>query len=190
MDNIRDSATKDSAGSGTAIEKHLFLRVMGSFASGVTIVTTAGSDGEPKGFTASSVSSLSLEPRMLLVCVNEHSTSLESIKEAGVFGVNILSAAQQEVAQQFATRAVKRFEGLRWRHGTTTSVPIIDGSLAYAECRLVDTCKGGDHVILMGEIVAADAHEAEPLLYFRGRYGRYDAVIAPVVHPADIWEIW
>ncbi len=172
------------------IERHLFLRVMGSFATGVTIVTVKGKDGENRGFTASAVSSLSLEPRMLLVCVSEHSTSLDIIKEVGVFTVNILASTQQEIAQQFATRAGDRFAGLRWRTGTETGTPIIDGALAYAECKLVDTCKGGDHVILMGEIIAADAHEAEPLLYFRGRYGTYDAVVAPVVHPADIWEIW
>jgi flavin reductase (DIM6/NTAB) family NADH-FMN oxidoreductase RutF len=173
-----------------SIEKHQFLRVMGSFASGVTIISVMGKDGQPHGFTASAVSSLSLEPRMLLVCINEHSSTLETIKEAGSFAVNILSTDQQETAQQFATRRDHRFGGVRWRPGPETGVPILDGSLAYAECRLTDTCKGGDHVILMGEIVAGDAHEAEPLLYFRGRYGTYEAVVAPVVHPADIWEIW
>jgi flavin reductase (DIM6/NTAB) family NADH-FMN oxidoreductase RutF len=172
------------------IDRHLFLRVMGSFATGVTVVTVVGKDGGKRGFTASAVSSLSLEPRMLLICVSEHSTSLDVIKEAGVFAVNILSSTQQEIAQQFATRAGDRFAGLRWHPGAETGSPIISGSLAFAECRLVDTCQGGDHVILMAEIIAADAHEAEPLLYFRGRYGTYDAVVAPVVHPADIWEIW
>ncbi len=89
-----------------------------------------------------------------------------------------------------ATRRENRFEGLRWRQGAETGAPVLDGSLAYAECRLIDTARGGDHVILMGEVVGGDAHEAEPLLYFRGRYGTYEAVVAPVVHPADIWEIW
>ena len=172
------------------IDKHLFLRVMGSFATGVAVVTVASKLGELRGFTASAVSSLSLEPRMLLVCVNEHSTTLDILKEAGTFALNIMSSTQQEIAQQFATRAGDRFAGIKWRPGPETGAPIIDGSLAYAECRLVDTCKGGDHIIVMGEIIAADAHEAEPLLYFRGRYGTYDAVVAPVVHPADIWEIW
>lgn len=172
------------------IEKHLFMRVMGSFASGVTVVTVMGKDGTPSGFTASAVSSLSLEPRMLLVCVNELSNTLEAIREAGVFAVNIMSTSQQEVAQQFAGRSEDRFAGIKWRLGQETGAPVIDGSLAYAECHLVDTCKGGDHVIMMGEIVAADAHEAEPLLYFKGRYGTYGAVVAPVVHPADIWEVW
>ncbi len=172
------------------IEKHLFMRVMGSMASGVTVVTTIGTDGEPRGFTASAVTSLSLEPRLLLVCVSERSTSLAAITESKTFVVNVMSAAQQEIAQQFATPNGNRFAGIRWRHGTETGGPVIDSSLAYAECRLVATCQGGDHFILMGEIVAGDAHEAEPLLYFRGRYGKYEAVIAPVVHPADIWEIW
>jgi flavin reductase (DIM6/NTAB) family NADH-FMN oxidoreductase RutF len=172
------------------IEKHLFLRVMGSFASGVTVVTVMDQDGVPRGFTASAVSSLSLEPRMLLVCVSERSSTLDVLARAGSFAVNILSADQQHVAQQFATADGDRFAGLRWRQGAETGNPVIDGALAYAECRLTDTCKGGDHVIVMGEILAGDAHEAEPLLYFRGRYGRYEAVVAPVVYPADIWEIW
>jgi flavin reductase (DIM6/NTAB) family NADH-FMN oxidoreductase RutF len=177
-------------GKAEQIDKHLFLRVMGSFATGVTVVTVTGKNAEQRGFTASAVSSLSLEPRMLLVCLNEHSTSLDIIKEAGVFAVNILASNQQEVAQQFATRAGDRFKGVRWKPGPVMGAPIISGSLAYAECRLVDTCKGGDHMILMAEIVAADAHEAEPLLYFRGRYGTYGAVVAPVVHPAVLWEVW
>jgi flavin reductase (DIM6/NTAB) family NADH-FMN oxidoreductase RutF len=172
------------------MEKYEFRRVMGSFASGVTVTTVMGVDGMPRGFTASAVSSLSLEPRMLLVCVNEKSTSLKVIQEAGNFTVNILAADQQEVAQQFATQGEDRFAGIRWRRGPETGAPVIDGSLAYAECKLAGSCRGGDHVVLMGEIVGGDAHEAEPLLYFRGRYGRYEAVVAPVVHPADIWEIW
>ena len=172
------------------IEKDLFRRVMGSFASGVTVVTVKGQDGEPAGFTANAVTSLSIEPRLLLVCVSDQSPTLAMIQEAGSFVVNILSAEQQESAQQFATRPYNRFEGVRWRPGHETGAPVLDGSLAYAECKLSSTAKGGDHVILMGEILGGDANEAEPLLYFRGRYGTYDAVVSPVVHPADIWEIW
>jgi flavin reductase (DIM6/NTAB) family NADH-FMN oxidoreductase RutF len=174
-----------------SIEKDLFRRVMGSFASGVTVVTVKADDGqEPTGFTANAVSSLSIEPRMLLVCVNDRSSTLALIEQAGYFVVNILSARQQEIAQQFATRRDNRFEGIRWRPGHETGAPVLDGSLAYAECKLTGTARGGDHVILMGEILAGDANEAEPLLYFRGRYGTYDAVVSPVIHPADIWEIW
>jgi 3-hydroxy-9,10-secoandrosta-1,3,5(10)-triene-9,17-dione monooxygenase reductase component len=173
-----------------SIEKHLFVRVMGSFASGVTVVTTKSAEGLPLGFTASAVTSLSLEPRQLLVCVNENSSTLEEIRASGVFTVNILTTEQQDIAQRFSTRRNDRFEGIRWRPGPVTGMPVLDGSLAYAECRLRDTCQGGDHIILIAEILAGDAHEAEPLLYFRGRYGTYEAVVAPVVHPADIWEIW
>ena len=172
------------------MELHQFRRVMGSLASGVTVTTVMGADGAPRGFTASAVTSLSLEPRMLLVCVSTRSSSLQIIEEVGSFGVNILAADQQEVAQQFAQQGEDRFAGLRWRRGPEMGAPVIDGSLAYAECKLAGLHQGGDHVIIMGEIVGGDAHEAEPLLYFRGRYGRYEAVVAPVVHPADIWEIW
>jgi flavin reductase (DIM6/NTAB) family NADH-FMN oxidoreductase RutF len=173
-----------------AIEKYQFQRVMGSFASGVTVVTVMGADGVPRGFTASAVTSLSLEPRMLLVCVSDKSATLDVIKQAGAFAVNIMTASQQHIAQQFASQQADRFAGVRWRPGAETGAPVIDGSLAYAECRVADIASGGDHGIIMGEIVAGDAHEAEPLLYFRGRYGRYDAVIAPMINPAELWEIW
>src|SRR5438067_7572666 len=99
------------------IEKHLFSRMMGSFASGVTVITVMGKDRAPRGFTANAVSSLSLEPRLLLVCVSEKSTSLRSIQEIGSFAINILTTDQQEVAQQFAVQAGDRFKGLRWRSG-------------------------------------------------------------------------
>ena len=134
-----------------SIEKSLFLRVMGSFASGVTIITVIGRDGQPHGLTASAVTSLSLEPRMLLICVNERFSTLDEIKSAGTFAINILATEQQDTAQQFATRKGDRFGGVRWRPGPETGAPVLDGSLAYAECRLRDTCKGGDHVIVMAE---------------------------------------
>lgn len=173
-----------------AADKHLFRRIMGSFASGVTVVTAIGADGKPQGFTASAVSSLSLDPQLLLVCISERSATLQAIRESGTFGVNILTASQHEAAQQFASRAADRFAGIRWRRSPQAGVPVLDGSLAYAECRLHDTCIGGDHVVLMGEVVAGEAHEAEPLLYYKGRYGIYEATTPPVSYPADIWEIW
>src|SRR4051794_3870194 len=99
-------------------EKDLFRRVMGSFASGVTVVTTLDADGTPRGFTASAVSSLSLEPRLLLVCVNNASASLTAIQARGAFVVNIMAGEMQAVASRFAGRMPDKFNGVAWTPGT------------------------------------------------------------------------
>ena len=157
-----------------AIEKDLFRRVMGSFASGVTVVTTYEPEGEPRGFTASAVSSLSMEPRQLLVCINNFSATLDTIREVGAFAINILANEQQAIAGRFAARSGDKFAGVAWEPGTL-GMPILAGALAYAECRLAATYPGGDHTIMVGEVVAAAARDAAPLLYFRGAYGEVKA---------------
>ncbi len=172
-----------------AIDEDLFRRVMGSFASGVTIVTTLDPDGQPRGFTASGMSSVSLEPRLLLVCVNTNSSTLAAMQTRGAFAVNILSEAQQALAQRFAARLEGKFGGVAWRPGET-GVPLLDGSLAYAECRVYHVYEGGDHVIILGEVVAAGVGDAVPLLYLRGRYGVYHGGISSVLGSAEDWEIW
>lgn len=171
------------------IESDLFRRVMGSFASGVTIVTTLDAQGEPRGFTASGVSSLSLEPRLLLVCVNRQSATLEAVEHSKSFVVNILADHQRDLAHLFAARQPAKFTGVPWQPGTT-GAPILPGVLAHAECRLHSVQPGGDHVIILGEVVAAEAGDAVPLLYFRGRYGVYHGGIASVLGSAEDWEIW
>ena len=172
-----------------AIEADLFRRVMGSFASGVTIVTTLDDDGQPRGFTASGMSSLSLDPRLLLVCVSTTSTTLAAIQARGAFVVNILTEAQRDLAQRFAARLEGKFAGIAWRPGTT-GTPVLNDALAHAECRVYRIYEGGDHIIILGEVVAAAAGDAVPLLYFRGRYGAYQGGISSVLGSAEDWEIW
>ena len=172
-----------------AIDTDLFRRVMGSFASGVTIVTTLDETGEPRGFTASGMSSLSLNPRLLLVCVNTTSATLAAIQARGGFVVNILTDAQRELAQRFASRLEGKFAGVAWQPGSTGD-PVLTGALAHAECRIYRIYEGGDHVIILGEVVAAAAGDAVPLLYFRGRYGAYQGGISSVLGSAEDWEIW
>jgi len=171
------------------IEADVFRRVMGSFASGVTIVTALDPDGAPRGFTASGMSSLSLNPRLLLICVNAASATLSAIQEQGVFAVNILAEQQRELAQRFASRLPDKFAGVEWQPGAT-GAPLMAGSLAHAECRVYRVYEGGDHVVILGEVVAAAASDAVPLLYFRGRYGVYHGGIASVLGSAEDWEIW
>ncbi|HUS13753.1 MAG TPA: flavin reductase family protein [Chloroflexia bacterium] len=172
-----------------SIAEDLFRRVMGSFASGVTIVTTCDPDGAPRGFTASGVTSLSLEPRLLLVCIDTRSATLAAIQAHGAFTVNILTESQREWAQRFAARGDHKFAGIPWQPGATGS-PLLAGALAYAECQVHAIHAGGDHQIIVGEVVAAAAGDAVPLVYFRGRYGVYHGGIASVLGSAEDWEIW
>lgn len=148
-----------------------FRTVIGHFATGVTVVTTRSADGTPVGFTASAVSSLSLDPLLLLVCVDRGGETLHHLEAAGGFAVNVLAAGQEEVAMRFAGRAREdRFAGLATGEAETGS-PLLAGSLAWLDCALHDVLEGGDHSIVLGRVLACGAGEGEPLLYYRGRLG-------------------
>jgi flavin reductase (DIM6/NTAB) family NADH-FMN oxidoreductase RutF len=162
---------------------------MGSFATGVSVVTTLAPGEPPHGFTASAVSSLSLEPRLVLVCINNLSITLSAIRTVGAFAINIMANEQQAIAQRFAARTGDKFQGVAWESGTL-GMPLIAGSLAHAECRLVATHPSGDHTIMVGEVVAAAARDAAPLLYFRGSYGAYAGAVPSILYPTEGWEIW
>ena len=152
------------------IEKPLFRRVMGSFAAGVTVVTTRGPDGAPYGLTATAFSSVSLLPPLALVCVDKKSESYPYFEPAGIFGVSFLERAQEEVSQRFATSGGDKFADLAWHRGDALGAPLIDGAIGYVECRIVYAHAGGDHTIYVGEIEAAGTADGEPLVYFRGAY--------------------
>ena len=155
------------------IERELFYGLMASFASGVTVVTSRDADGTPRGFTASSFSSLSLEPRLCLVSVDNRSESLAAIRDSGAFVVNILSDAQEQVSRTFASRAPDKFAEVSYTDGAATGAPILDGVLAYIECRVHEMLPGGDHTILVGDIQGGEAREGAPLLYYRGQYRQF-----------------
>lgn len=141
---------------------------MGRFATGITVVTTAG-NGKITGLTANAVASLSLNPPLVLVAVDHRAGSYGELKENRCFALNILAANQQEISQRFATPGPKDFSGLNFSTAVTGS-PILADTLAYADCKVVDILAGGDHDIFVGEIVAGDARDGEPLLYFSGKY--------------------
>ena len=155
------------------IERELFYDLMASFASGVTVVTSRGTDGVPRGFTASSFSSLSLEPRLCLVSVDNRSESLAAIQESGAFVVNILADSQEQVSRTFASRTPDKFAEVSYTDGPATGAPILDGVLAFIECRVAELLPGGDHTILVGDIQGGQAREGAPLLYFRGHYRQF-----------------
>jgi flavin reductase (DIM6/NTAB) family NADH-FMN oxidoreductase RutF len=154
------------------VGRDLFFRLMGSFASGVTVITSRDEGGTPRGFTASAFCSLSLDPTLCLVSVDLRTESLPSIRTSRAFAVNILASSQEEISRRFASKLEDKFAGLAYREGPATGAPIFDGVLASIECRVREVLPGGDHVIVVGEIVDGEAHEGDPLLYFRSQYRR------------------
>jgi len=158
------------------IDTSEFRRAIGHFASGVTVVTTRRPDGGPCGLTASAVASLSLDPTLLLVCVEKAADTHDCIAGSGFFAVNVLAEGKGEtLARRFAATdadADAKFTGIAF-HPERTGAPVLDESLAWLDCRIVRRVDAGDHTVFMGEVMAADAAEGTPLLYYRGGYGRF-----------------
>lgn len=141
----------------------------GSFMTGVTIVTTLEADGQPRGFTANSFTSVSLEPPLLLICIGKSAASMAVFRQAKGFAVNILSEAQKEISVLFASKRADKFEAARWRSGPYGN-PLIEGSAAWFDCARYQVIDAGDHIILMGHIEAFSYSDANPLGYARGHY--------------------
>jgi 4-nitrophenol 2-monooxygenase / 4-nitrocatechol 4-monooxygenase, reductase component len=153
------------------VNDRVFREVIGRFASGVTVVT-ARADDQDFGTTASAVSSLSLEPPMMLVCLNKTSETQGAILRTGWFAVNILSETQALLAYKFAKKGPDKFRDVdveRVRSGS----PLISNALAQIECCVTDTATGGTHTIFLGEVQHAAGDEGAPLTYYRGRFGRF-----------------
>jgi flavin reductase (DIM6/NTAB) family NADH-FMN oxidoreductase RutF len=176
------TAVEESSAEISAAE---FRWAMGHFATGVTVVTSVGQDGEPVGTTASAVSSLSLHPPLVLVCFDRSSLTLRAIRAHGAFVVNVLAAPQRHLSANFARRGVAAaWDGVRHRPGSTGS-PRLDGVLAALECTVENSLPGGDHEIVVGRVhdVEVTSDGAAPLLYWRGSYLPSGA--AASARPAD-----
>lgn len=145
-------------------------RILGHFATGVTVVT-AHLDGEIYGMTANAVSSLSLNPPLILVAVDKTAAMHASLTACRHFAVNILSEAQEHLSRRFAMRGPKEVQDLTWITAAS-GAPILADALAWVDCRLAEILPGGDHNIFLGEILAGDCREGSPLLYFCGKYRR------------------
>ncbi|WP_169988010.1 flavin reductase [Microbispora sp. H10836] len=156
----------------TPVDPVVFRRVVGHLASGVTIVTTShGSD--MYGMTASSVTSLSLEPPLMLACINNAAPTASAVSQAGHYAVNVLGEGSAHLAQQFAGPHRDKFRGVDIVPGAL-GAPVLSAALANLECRVVERVRGGTHTIFIGEVVAASAREGSPLTYFRGGFGRFE----------------
>ncbi|MFN5533502.1 MAG: flavin reductase family protein [Planctomycetaceae bacterium] len=152
-----------------AFDSKLQRQVFGQFATGVTVVTT-GTGADRTGLTANAVCSLSLNPPLVLVSIDLRSTTRDEIRRNNSFALSILSDQQREASQRFATPGPTDFSGLGWQTAET-GAPILEGALAWVDCRLHSVLPGGDHEIFVGEIVAGGVSEGgNPLLYFAGKY--------------------
>ncbi len=154
-----------------AIEQVKFRKALSYFASGVTVITTQHV-GQYHGTTVSSFCSLSLDPPLVLVCLDLKSTSHDLISESGVFGVNILAEQDQWLSRHFALRTPDKFSDVSYHLGQA-GVPLLDNALATLECRVISRYPGGDHSIFIGEVVTNSvAPDKRPLLYFGSKYNR------------------
>ncbi|HBW62346.1 flavin reductase family protein [Comamonas kerstersii] len=145
-----------------------FRNALGQFATGVTVVTTVDAQGQPVGMTVSSFNSVSLDPALVLWSLGKHAGCFPAFAQASHYAIHVLASHHQELALQFARRGVDRFAGVAW-HANAQGVPLLDDALATFECRARSQYAEGDHLILVGEVLACHhAAHPEPLLYHRG----------------------
>jgi flavin reductase (DIM6/NTAB) family NADH-FMN oxidoreductase RutF len=161
------------------IDQSTFLSVMGSLASGVTIVATLSQESRPVGMTCSAACSVSREPPLLLVCIHRQSRVLESILSRGMFTVNVLRDGRQGLSGVFASPDMRdRFASVNWLPGALTGLPCLpEDSVALAECSVNSVIDAGDHAVVIGSVMAGQVIEepAAPLMYWRRAYGSWHA---------------
>ncbi|MGI8903324.1 MAG: flavin reductase family protein [Solirubrobacteraceae bacterium] len=150
-------------------DPELFREVFGRFATGVAVITSAGPAGAG-GMTANALCSLSLDPLLALVCFENRARTLPIVREAGRFAVNLLASDQEGLAALFASKLPEAEKLEAVEHRLRDGVPIIEGSHAWAACRLRELIAGGDHTIAIGEVIAMGLGGGEPLLWYGGRY--------------------
>jgi flavin reductase (DIM6/NTAB) family NADH-FMN oxidoreductase RutF len=154
---------------GDGVSPEDFRVALSAYATGVTVVTALGEQG-PSGATANAVTSLSLDPPMMLACLDRGSRTLTSVRTQGRFGVNALAAGQADLAHRFSAKdpAPAKWEAVEWTE--RQGLPRLEGALVWVACELRDLIDGGDHLILTGNVLEAEASEGEPLLFHRGDY--------------------
>jgi flavin reductase (DIM6/NTAB) family NADH-FMN oxidoreductase RutF len=146
-----------------------FRAALGRFASGVTVVTTRDKSGRLHGITVSAFCSVSLEPPLILVCIDKRTGSHYALREIDRFVVNVLREDQQYYSDLFASQIPHKFEEIEYAE-TADGTPILKDALANMECRLVNSHENGDHTIFVGEITKSYVTEGKPLIYFHGNY--------------------
>jgi flavin reductase (DIM6/NTAB) family NADH-FMN oxidoreductase RutF len=151
------------------IDKNELRRVMGHFATGVTVITTCDEQGRPFGLTANAVSSVSLEPPLILVCVDKKADTYPYFAKSKVFTVNILAESQETISRKFATSGIEKFDGVGYKKNDL-GCATLDDAVGYLACKIVSELDAGDHTIYVGEVESAEAADEAPLLFYRGGY--------------------
>jgi flavin reductase (DIM6/NTAB) family NADH-FMN oxidoreductase RutF len=160
------------ASDNSPIDPRDFRNALGTYATGVTIITAAGPDGKPYGLTCNSFASVSLNPPLVLWSLVVYSSSLAVFQNASHFTVNVLGASQQALANKFAKSSDEKFTGVDWSPGLGNA-PVLVESVANFQCRSVNRYYGGDHVIFLGAVEAYTYSTKEPLLFAQGTFGRF-----------------
>jgi flavin reductase (DIM6/NTAB) family NADH-FMN oxidoreductase RutF len=143
------------------------------FGSGVTVATVRAPDGSPHGLTVSSFTPVSIEPPLILICIDHGCTFLQHFRACSHFAVNILAESQRDLSITFACKDAGRFKGVDW-NPSPNGVPLLHGCIATFECQLAAVIEAGDHAIFLGEVVSAECQGGEPLLYFNREYRSLD----------------
>jgi flavin reductase (DIM6/NTAB) family NADH-FMN oxidoreductase RutF len=151
------------------IDPSQFRQLLGRFATGVTVLTVATAEGRLLGMTANSLSSVSLRPPLVSVCVDREADMHDAILAAREFVVNVLSSPQEALARRFADEHEDRFEGIGY-HLSSEGLILLDGALAHIECERYAQYPGGDHTIVLGRVTGGTTADGRPLLYYRGGY--------------------
>jgi flavin reductase (DIM6/NTAB) family NADH-FMN oxidoreductase RutF len=162
-----------SVESTSLVEPATFRKVMGHFATGVTVVTTCQGDRRA-GITVNAFCSVSLDPPLVLVCIERGNYAHDLMIESGLFAVNILSSEQADISRCFASSGDAKLRAFCdvSTHEEATGAPVFDDCVAFVDCRLVAVHPGGDHSIFVGHVEALGSSDEDPLLYYRARYGR------------------
>lgn len=155
------------------VDQSAFRAVLGRFATGVTVVTALDRRGRDVGMTVSALASVSLDPPLVLICIDHSASIYNAISKASHFIANILSEGQEALARRFAERGTNRFAGIGYDRGMNGAA-VFQEVLGYIECEIVARHEAGDHDVIIGEVNVAVSNEGKPLLYYRGGYAQME----------------
>lgn len=153
------------------VDAATFRRVMGAVPTTVTVLTIVDEAGVDRGMTVGAFCSLSLTPPLVLACVGDDAMIADSMKSVTHFAISVLAADQEELSRRFADTVARGFEGVAYHRGAN-GMPLLDGAVAHIECRVARRHPGGDHTIVVGEVIFASTADGPPLVHYRGAYGR------------------
>ncbi|HEY5701620.1 MAG TPA: flavin reductase [Gammaproteobacteria bacterium] len=174
---------RDTDNGGTLDNSLAFRRALGNYLTGVTVVTTVDEFERPRGITANSFTSVSLDPPLVLVCIAKNADSYDAFVSGDSFTVNILADSQRSLSQLFASKSADKFDAVRWHRGDN-GAPVLDDSLAWFDCRMYRQTDAGDHAILIGEVTCFDTMAGQPLGYCQGNYLSFGLIGNAVEHAA------